>query len=147
MFQAGASKVVARAKAAVFVHHELRHHEQANALHAGRSGGRAGQDQMDDIVGEIMLTIGDENLLAGDQPGAVILRHRLGTDSTYVGTGLRLRQVHGAGPFTADQLFQILALLLRRSMGLQELHSALVQHGAQREGHVGRCPHLLDGQG
>ena len=36
----------------------------------------ARQHQMDDVVGQVMLAGGDENLLAGDGVGAVGLRDR-----------------------------------------------------------------------
>ena len=59
------------------------------------------------FVGEIVLAPGDENLLAGDGVGAIGLRHRLGGERAEVGAGLRLGQVHGAGPFAGDEFGEI----------------------------------------
>ena len=66
-----AARIVARAERAVVVHEELRHEEQRDALRAGRRIGQPRQHEMDDVVGEIVLAIGDEDLLAGDAIGAV----------------------------------------------------------------------------
>ena len=63
--------VVARAERAVGIEQEFRHQEQRNAARAGRRVGQACQHEMDDVVGEIMLAIGDKDLLPGDAIGAV----------------------------------------------------------------------------
>ena len=77
VLDAGAAQVVARrspsARAA------LRHQEQRDAPRAGGRVGQAGQHQVDDVVGEIVLAIGDEDLLAGDPVGAVARRARPGS--------------------------------------------------------------------
>ncbi len=97
---------------------------------------------MNDVVGEVVLAISDEDLLTEDLVGAITLRLGLGTHGGQVGTGLRLRQVHGAGPFAGDHLGQIHALLLIRAAQHERLDCTTGQHRAQREGHVGRLPHL-----
>ena len=60
------ARIVARA-----VRHEFRNQKQRNALGAGWRVGQARQHEMDDVVGQIVLAIGDEDLLAGDAVGAV----------------------------------------------------------------------------
>ena len=50
---------------------ELRHQEQRDAARAGRRVGQARQHEMDDVVGEVVLAVGDEDLLAGDAVGSV----------------------------------------------------------------------------
>ena len=50
---------------------EFRHEEQADALDALRRIGQAGQHQMDDVLGQVMLAGGDEDLRAGDVVAAV----------------------------------------------------------------------------
>ena len=58
--------VVARA-----VRQEFRNQKQRNAFGAGRRIGQPRQHEMDDVVGEIVLAIGDEDLRAGDAIAAV----------------------------------------------------------------------------
>ncbi len=57
-------QVIALADAAVRVHQELRHDEQRDALDAGRRAVDARQHQMDDVLGQVVLAVGDEDLLA-----------------------------------------------------------------------------------
>ena len=73
-----AARIVARAERAVVVDQELRHEEQRDAPRAGRRIGQPREHEMDDVVGEIVLAVGDEDLLAGDAVGAVGLRARRG---------------------------------------------------------------------
>ena len=105
-----AAHVVARAEAAVRVHEELRHDEQRDALGARRRVGRAREDEVDDVVGVVVLAVGDEDLAAVDPVAAVALRHRLRADRGEIGAGLRLGQVHRAGPLAGDHLRQVGAL-------------------------------------
>ena len=142
VFQADAAQVVAVAQRAVGVDQELGHDEQRDALDAGRGVGHPGQHHVDDVVGEVVLAIGDVDLLAGN-PVVAVLAHRLGADRGKVAAGLRLGQVHGPGPFARDQLAEIDLLQLVAAMDGQRLDGALVQHRAEREGHVGGLPHLL----
>ena len=58
---------VARARIAVGVEQEFRHDEQRDALDAFRRALDAGQHQMDDVVGQVVLAGRDEDLLAGDR--------------------------------------------------------------------------------
>ena len=141
----GAAQVVAGAEAAIRIDQVLRHQEQADALGAGRRAGQTGEHHVNDVLRQIVLAVGDENLLAGD---AVMLAVALGAglQRADIGAGLRLGQVHGARPFAGDQLGQVERLLLLRAVALQELDGALGQQWAEREGHVGRLPHLLHGQ-
>ena len=59
---------------AVGVGQELRHQEQADALGARRRVRRAGQHQVDDVAGEVVLAGGDEHLGAADRERAVAAR-------------------------------------------------------------------------
>ena len=71
-----AAHVVARA-----VGQELRHEEERDAARAGGRIGQARQHEVDDVVGEVVLAIGDEDLLAGDAVGAVACAARRGCGS------------------------------------------------------------------
>ncbi len=137
--------VVARAERTIRVHHELGHQEQGDALDAGGGVGQPGQHQMHDVVGHVVVAVGDEDLLAEDAVAAVGLRFGAGADQRQVGAGLRLGQVHGAGPFTGDHLLQIDGLEFVAGAGEQGFDGARGQQRAQGEGHVRRVGHLLDG--
>ena len=56
---------------------EIRHEEKRDALRARRRALDAREHEMNDVVGQIVLAGGDENLLAGDRVGAVGLRDAL----------------------------------------------------------------------
>ncbi len=66
-----AMQVVAAAERAIIVHEELRHEEERDALRALRRIGKARQHEMNDVVGEIVFAVGDEDLLAEDAIGAI----------------------------------------------------------------------------
>src|SRR5262249_54041289 len=101
-----APDVVAYARAAVRVDQMLGHGKQGDPLHTlgGVRGSR--EHQMDDIVDHVVLTPGDEDLRS-IQPVVIAFGHGPRTHGGQIGTGLRLGQIHGAGPCPADQLAQI----------------------------------------
>ena len=78
----------------------------------GRRVRQPRQHQMDDVVGEVVLAVGDEDLLPGDAIAAVGRALGLGAQRADVGAGLRLGELHGARPFAGDELRQIGALEL-----------------------------------
>ena len=71
---------------------------------AGRRIGQPRQHEMDDVVGEIVLAVGDEDLLAGDAVAAVGGALGAGAQRADVGAGLRLGELHRAHPFAGDEL-------------------------------------------
>jgi hypothetical protein len=89
----------------------------ADALHAGRGALDAGQHQVDDIVGHVVLAGRDPDLLAGNLVGAVGLRNGLGAQQAQVRAAMRLGQVHGAGPLAGDHLRQVGLLLVVAAAG------------------------------
>ena len=137
---------VALASVAFGVGQELRHDEQRDALGALRGVGQAGQDDMDDVVGHVVLAGGDEDLGAGDLVAAVGLRLGLGAQHAQVGAAVRLGQAHGAGPLAGDQLGQVGRLLLGGAVGMQGVHCAVGQARVHAPGPVGLADHLADGQ-
>ena len=106
--------VVAEPKRPIRVDQELGHNEKRDALHTLRRGRRARQHEMDDVIGVVVLTVGDEDLLPVELEAAVRLRHRPSAHRGEVRPRLRLGQVHRAGPFARDHLRQIALFLLRR---------------------------------
>ena len=131
---------------AVGADQELRHDEQRDAAHAGRRVGRARQHQVHDVLGHVVLAVGDEDLLAGDQI-VVALLDGAAPELGEVGARLRLGEVHGPGPFARDHLGQEGRLLVGRAVMVDGVDRALVQQQHQAEAHVGRLPHLLHGGG
>ena len=104
VLDADAVHVVARAQRAVLVDHELGHDEQADALHALGRARDARQHQVDDVLGHVVLTVGDEDLGAEDLVACRRAAARRGVrTSARSRAGLRLGQVHGAGPLAGDQ--------------------------------------------
>ena len=140
VLDAGADHVVARAQRAVGVHEILGHQEQRDAARAGRRIGQAGQHEMDDVVGHLVVAVGDEDLGAEDAVGAVgpALGARL--ELAQVGAGVRLGEVHGAGPLAGHHLGQVGAFQLVAALRLQRVDGAVGQERAQAEGEVGRSP-------
>ena len=145
MFDRGADQVVAGTERTVVIDQELRHQEQRDALQSRRGIRQAGQHEVDDVLGDVMLAPGDEDLGAADQVGAVADRLGLGRDSSEVGAGVRLGQVHRAGPGAFDHLRQVLLLQFVGSVVSDGFDGAAGQHRAQAEGHVGALPHFIDG--
>ena len=139
MFDGNALEVIAFAQATVVVDQEFRHQEQRNTLHPVGGVGQTGQDHVDDVVGQVMLAVGNEYFLAAD---AVVIAVAFGLrlDPREIRTGLRFSQVHGAVPLPGNQFFKIRRLEFVRAMGGQQFDRALGQKRAQGEGHVGRIP-------
>ncbi len=138
--------VVARAQRPVLVDHELGANEQADALDALGRALHAGQHQVDDVLGHVVLTVGDEDLGAKDLVRAVRLRLGARAHQRQVAAGLRLGQVHGAGPLAGDQLLQVRGLQLVTARGQKRLDRAIGQQRAQREAHVGGVEHFAAGR-
>ena len=139
-----AAHVVVAAGRAARIGQELGHDEQRDALHPLGGIGRPGQDQVDDVGRQVVIAVGDEDLLPGDEV-VVAAADGARLDRGQVRAGLRLGQAHGAGPFARDQLGQIELLLLVRAMEQDRLDRTLGQQRAEAEAHVGRVPHLLHG--
>ena len=127
---------------ALAVRHDLRHQEQRDALGAGRRVGQPGEHEMDDVVGQIVLAIGDEDFRAGDAVAAVGRAFRLAAQRADVGARLRLGELHGAHPFAADQLRQISALEFVAAVARQRVDRRHGQHRADAERHRARIPHF-----
>ena len=76
---------------------------------------------MNDVVGVVVLAVGDEDLAAVKLVGAVALRDRPSAHRSEVRAGLRLGQIHRAGPFAGDHLGQVRALEIIRAIELDRL--------------------------
>ncbi len=125
VLDAHAVHVVALAQRAVLADQELRHHEQADALHALGRAGHAGQHEVHDVLGHVVLTVGDEDLGAEHLVGAVGLRLGAAAHHGEVAAGLRLGEVHRAGPLAAHQLLEVHRLELVGAGREQRLDGAV----------------------
>ena len=72
VLHADAEGVVAQAGPAIRIGNELRHQEHRNALHPRRRIRQPREDDVDDIVGHVVLAEGNEYLLAEQAVGAVV---------------------------------------------------------------------------
>ncbi len=98
---------------------------------------------MHDVVGHVVVAVADEDLLAKDLVAAIVLRLGARADEGEVGAGLRLGQVHGAGPFAGDHLFQVGRLQFIACTGEQGFNGTRGEQGTEREAEVGRTHHFL----
>ena len=147
VLDAGADHVVGGAERAVLADEPLRHQEQRDAARAGRRIGQARQHEMHDVVGHLVVAVGDENLGAEDAVAAVGLLDRAALELAQVRARVRLGQVHGAGPLARHHLRQVEALQLVRALRLDGVDGAERQQRAQAEGEVGGVPDLAGGGG
>ncbi|MCY1512796.1 hypothetical protein D9M68_472700 [compost metagenome] len=138
MFQRGAPDVVALAQGAVRLNQELGHDEERDALHPRRRVRRARQHQVDDVLGQVVLAVGDEDLLAGQPVAAVVLLHGARRHLRQIRAGLRLGEVHRARPFATDQVGHVLLALRVRADRQDGFDHAVGQHRTQRERQAGR---------
>ncbi|MNE44998.1 hypothetical protein D3C80_1392630 [compost metagenome] len=99
---------------------------------------------MDDVLGQVLLAAGDEDLVAGEPVAAIKLRLGARANQAQVGAGVRLGQAHHPGPLAAVQLGQVARLEFCAGVGGQLQAGASGQHRVQGEGQVGRVEHLLD---
>ena len=111
MFDRTTGQCVPRAKRAVIIHQKLGHDEQRNAFDAVRCAGCLGQDEVNDILGQVMVARRDENLRSGNGIAAIIIGHSLGADKAKVGSAMRLGQVHCPAPFARNHIRRIFGFL------------------------------------
>ena len=140
LFQGTADHAVAFADLAGQI---LGHDEQRDALGALGRVRQAGQHDVHDVLGEVVVAGGNEDLGAGDLVGAIRLGLGLGFHLTQVGAALRLGQAHGARPGTLGERRQVGGLLLLVTVQLNGVHGAQGQPRVHGEGPVGGAHHFL----
>ena len=132
VLQTDAAQVVMRPRRAIVLQMVLGHQQQRDAAAALGRAGEAGENQVDDVLGQLVLAPGDVDLLALDPVLARMLAvfDRLGggAQCAHVAPGLRLSEVHRARPLAADQIWKIARLLLVRPMRGQRLDRSDREH-------------------
>ncbi len=98
---------------------------------------------MDDVLGEVVLPRGDEDLGPGDRVGAVAVRDGLRPEQAEIRAAMGLREVHGAGPCALDHLRHVGLLLLRRPVDEERRDRSLGQSRVHAQGEVRRGQELL----
>ena len=143
VFDRAAAHRVALAERAVAGHAHLGHDEQRDAAAALRCVGQAGQHEMHDVVGEVVLTGGDEDLGAGDRIAVVTERFGAGLEQAEIGAALRLGQAHRAGPGAGDQRLEEDLLLPGLAVVMQRVDRAVRQQRKVAPGEVRRVDHFF----
>src|SRR3954469_19607317 len=128
-----AHHAVARSERAICIDIYFRHDEEREALDARRCTFDAREYEVDDVLGQIVLTRRDENLGAGDRVGTVSLLHGLGAREPEIRAAMRLGEVHRAGPFAARHVGQIELFLLVGAVMQESRDRALRQARIHRE--------------
>ena len=129
---------------AVRIRQELGHDEHGDALGAPRSIGQACKHEMDDVVGEIVLAGGNEDLGARDPEAAVRVGLGFRPHQADVGTTVRLREAHGARPVAGEKRPQPRLLLLWRAMCFERIDGAMGERRVHAPGDIGRGGEFLD---
>ena len=124
---------------------ELRHDEERDALDALGRVRRAREHEVDDVLGVVVLAVGDEDLLARTactcrRPAARPRVRTAARSEPACGSVRFIVPVHS--PATIFGRYVLLAA--RRAAQLDRLDRALREHRAQLEREVRRVPHLLD---
>src|SRR5664279_5460416 len=95
---------------------------------------------MHDVIGHVVIAIGDEDLGAGKAIAAIGRVFSAGTKRADIRSRLRLGELHGAGPCAGYQLFEIDLLQLLAAMRVKRLDRAERQQRTEAERHVRRAP-------
>ena len=126
----------------------LRDEEERQALGAGAAHAfdtdGAGQHEVDDVVGHVVLGGGDEALDTLDAPGAVVIGVGLGATSADIGAGVGLGEHHRGAPLVVDDQLAP-ALLLVVADAIEDRGEARTRHveegaGVGAEEHFGCGP-------
>ena len=107
VFKANANDVVAGAERAVGVDEVFWHQKKRYAARSRRRIGQAREHEVDDIFGHLVVAEGDEYLGAADAIVAIGVARGFGGQSRQIRASVRLGQVHGAGPFAGNHVWQV----------------------------------------
>src|SRR5579863_3019469 len=89
----------------------LRCEKERNAFRPFRRVGQARQNEMDDVLGHVVLAPGDEDFLSEQRMAPIGTRLSPGPERPQIRSRLWLGEVHGAGPPAAHDMREIERLL------------------------------------
>ncbi len=144
LFERPAGDGVARAERAVLADGELRHEEKADAARARGRIGQAREHEVDDVLGEVVLARGDEDLGPRDGVGALARGLGARADEPEVGAALRLGEAHRARPRPLGEARQEPPLLRLAAVERERVVSGEREARVGPEAQVGRADEFLE---
>ncbi len=105
-FDAAALNIVRFSQFALLIESDFGNHENGNALCSFGIAFDSGQNGVNNVRGQIMISGGDETLCADDGVSSVAIVFSSGLQRADVGTRARLSQTHRSGPFACIHFFQ-----------------------------------------
>ena len=143
LFQTATDHRVTCTQATLFVGQELGHDKQADTPGALGSVRQTSEDNVDNVLGQVVIAGGNENLGARQAIAAVGLWFGLGFHLAQIGAALGFGQAHGAGPAAFGQRCKVGLLLFVGTVQKNGIHGAEGQAGVHGEGPVGGAHHFL----
>ena len=144
--------VVELAQRAVILEAVLGNDEDGDAGGAGRIAFNPGQDRVNDVRGQVVVSAGDEAFGPGDQEFAVGKPLRRCPKGADVAARARLGEAHRAAPLAGEHFVHVFVLQLLRPVMQDQSRRAVGQSGIHQEGEVGGiaglqvCRHHGEGQ-
>ena len=99
------------------------------------------ENEMNDILGHVVLAEGDEDLLPG-KPVMLAVGYGFRANLREVRTRLRLGEAHRACPFSGDEIGDESSLLFVRAHQLDRFDRTLIEQRSVCETDVGGVPHF-----
>ena len=97
VFDTHTVNIITLTRTAVFINHKFGYYKQGDTLHPFRCIRGTSQNQMDNVVGVVVITPGNKDFLA-TQEIVITCGHCFCANCREIRTGLRLGEVHGSGP-------------------------------------------------
>ncbi len=144
VLDARAADAIRRAGLALGVRQELRHQEHADAARARGRVRELGENQVDDVLGQVVLAARDEDLGAGDAVRVRAVRFGACAHEAEIGARMRFGQHHRAAPHAAHELRQVDAAHLLGAALVEAEDGAVGEPAVELPGHVGGDEHLAD---
>ncbi len=145
VFQRAAAERVARTERPVRFRQHFGHDEHRDTLVAGRRAFDPGEHEVDDVLRQVMLAGGYEDLLAGEGVGPVGARHGLRPHQAEVRAAVGLGEVHRRRPAARDEARGVHVLLGVGAEAQDGGERAAAEGRDHGQRHVGRRREFEDG--
>ena len=143
VIEPGDRDAVVRADTAVVIDPVFRHRKQGDTLYPAGSIGQAGQNEMHDIAGGIVIATANPHLVARDRTGSVLVLLRAGAQITQRRTHVRLRQAHGAEELAIQHRLHQQSLLWFGTVSSQQVGRRARQHHKRVRARITRLEHAV----